>query len=54
MNKQIKIINGRVITPTSIINNGTVLINQNKIEAIAEQDIDAPEAVIIDAAGKYV
>jgi N-acetylglucosamine-6-phosphate deacetylase len=54
MSKQIKIINGRVITPTGIINNGTVLISQNKIEAIAERDIDAPEAVIVDAEGKYV
>jgi N-acetylglucosamine-6-phosphate deacetylase len=54
MSKQIKIINGRVITPTGIINNGTVLTSQNKIEAIAERDIDAPEAVIVDAEGKYV
>ncbi|SEA49038.1 N-acetylglucosamine-6-phosphate deacetylase [Pedobacter hartonius] len=51
---QIKIINGRVITPYRIIDGATVIITGNNIEAISEKDIDAPDAVLIDAAGMYV
>jgi len=51
---QIKIINGRVITPYRIIDGATVIITDNNIEAISEKDIDAPDAVLIDAAGMYV
>jgi N-acetylglucosamine-6-phosphate deacetylase len=53
MNKQIKITNGRVITPQGIID-GTVLINEKKITAISERDIDAPDALVINAGGNYV
>jgi N-acetylglucosamine-6-phosphate deacetylase len=53
MNKQVKITNGRIITPAGIIN-GTVLINETKIVAISERDIDAPDALVIDAHGNYV
>ena len=53
MDKQIKIINGRVISPYRI-NRATVLISGKKIEAVSERDIDAPDATVIDAAGKYV
>jgi N-acetylglucosamine-6-phosphate deacetylase len=53
MNKQVKITNGRIITPAGIIN-GTVLINETKIMAISERDIDAPDALVIDAHGNYV
>ena len=53
MNKQVKITNGRVITPQGIIN-GTILANQTKIAAISERDIDAPDAQVIDARGGYV
>ncbi|WDF81207.1 N-acetylglucosamine-6-phosphate deacetylase [Mucilaginibacter sp. KACC 22773] len=53
MNKQVKITNGRIITPKGIIN-GTILINQTKIAAISERDIDAPDALVIDAHGNYV
>lgn len=53
MDKQIKIINGRVITPYRI-SNATVLISGKKIKAVSERDIDAPDATVIDAAGKYV
>jgi len=51
---QIKIINGRVITPYRILDGATVIITDNNIEAISEKDIDAPDAVLIDAAGMYV
>jgi N-acetylglucosamine-6-phosphate deacetylase len=54
MDQQIKIINGRVITPYRVINGGTVLVSGNKIKAVSECDIDAPDATVIDAAGKYV
>jgi len=54
MDNQIKIINGRVITPYRIIENGTVLIKGDTIYEVSEYDIDAPGATIIDAQGKYV
>ncbi|QEC79978.1 N-acetylglucosamine-6-phosphate deacetylase [Mucilaginibacter ginsenosidivorax] len=53
MNKQLKITNGRIITPQCIIN-GTILISQTKITAISQRDIDAPDALVIDAHGNYV
>lgn len=54
MDNQIKIINGRVITPYRIIENGTVLIKGDTIYEISEHDINAPGAAILDAQGKYV
>lgn len=50
----IKIINGQIITPYRILKNGELLIRNGKIEAISEQQIDAPDAQIIDARGNYV
>jgi N-acetylglucosamine-6-phosphate deacetylase len=50
----IKIINGRVITPYRILDGATLLIDGSTIEAISERDIEAPRALVIDAAGKYV
>lgn len=52
--KKIKIINGHVITPYRIINNGTLLINDQKIEAISEVDIESSGYEIIDARGNYI
>ena len=52
--KRIKIINGRIITPYRIIEGGTLLISGATIEAVSEGDIDAPDAVVIDAGGKYI
>jgi N-acetylglucosamine-6-phosphate deacetylase len=57
MNKkksQIKIHNGRLITPYGIIPNGTVLIQEGIITAVSDQDIDIPEVVSLDAEGKYI
>ena len=53
MNK-LKIINGYIITPYRIIKNGTLLINDNKIELISEVDVEAPDYCIIDAKENYV
>lgn len=50
----IKIIKGNIITAYRIIRNGTVLIVDGTIEKISEGDIDAPNATVIDADGKYI
>lgn len=52
--QRIKIINGRIITPYRLISQGTVLIDKGKILAVKEGDIEAPDAKVIDAGGKYV
>ncbi|MDP9077470.1 MAG: N-acetylglucosamine-6-phosphate deacetylase [Bacteroidota bacterium] len=51
---QIKIYNGDIITPGKIIRGGTVLISDGIIKVVSEHDIDAPEAVLIDAGRKYI
>lgn len=52
--KKIKIINGHIITPYRIINNGTLLIKDQKIEAVSEVDIETYDYEIIDAKGNYI
>src|SRR5476651_2017792 len=52
--RQIKIINGQVITPSRIIKGGTVFIEDDKIVAVSDGNIDVPGAARIDAGGKYV
>jgi N-acetylglucosamine-6-phosphate deacetylase len=52
--KRIKIINGRIITPYRIIEGGTLLISGTTIEAVSEGNIDAPDAEVMDAGGKYI
>jgi N-acetylglucosamine-6-phosphate deacetylase len=52
--QKLKICNGKIITPAKIINEGTVLVSNGIITAISEGDIDAPEAILIDAGGKYI
>ena len=54
MKQQFKIFNGRIITPNGIIDGGAVLVTDGKIAAISEHDIEAPEAIVINANGKYV
>lgn len=51
---RIKIVNGRIITPYRIINGGTVLTEGNRILAVAEDDIPAPDAMVLDAQGLYI
>lgn len=54
MNQQIKIFNGKVILPGSIIDRGTVLVTDGKITAVAEGDLDGTGAIEIDANGQYI
>jgi N-acetylglucosamine-6-phosphate deacetylase len=51
---QLKILNGKIITPTGIKAGGSVLISNGKIKEVSEQRIDARADVEIDAKGKYV
>jgi N-acetylglucosamine-6-phosphate deacetylase len=50
----IKICNGNLITPSRIIPNGSLLIEDGIIIAISENDIDVADAFIIDAGTKYI
>jgi N-acetylglucosamine-6-phosphate deacetylase len=50
----IKIYNGQVITPTLLIPNGSVLVENGIIRAVSEFDLDVPEAMTIDAGGRYI
>ena len=50
----IKIRNGRLITPEGIVPNGSVLVKDGIISEIAGFDMDSPEAVILDAGGRYI
>src|SRR5689334_13239600 len=50
----IKIFNGKIITPSKIIDSGCVLIANDIITAISEKNIEAENAIEIDASGKYV
>jgi N-acetylglucosamine-6-phosphate deacetylase len=51
---KIKIVNGKIITPTKIIEGGCVLTDGDVIVALSERDIDAEDAIVIDAKSKYV
>ncbi len=52
--QQLKIYNARIITPHTIIKNGSILVTGEKITAVSEKNIEAEGAVEIDAKGKYV
>ncbi|WP_247237340.1 N-acetylglucosamine-6-phosphate deacetylase [Telluribacter sp. SYSU D00476] len=52
--KPIKITNGTLLTPYRTIRGGTVVVTDGTITDISDRDIDIPEAIEIDAAGKYV
>ncbi|ASZ14075.1 N-acetylglucosamine-6-phosphate deacetylase [Chitinophaga pendula] len=54
MEQLIKIVNGRVITPLRIIENGTVLVRNGIIEAITAGTPETTAAVTIDANGQYI
>jgi len=49
-----KLFNGKIITPTGIIDNGSVLIKNGIIKDISEKSIDAPNAQSIDVKGQYI
>jgi N-acetylglucosamine-6-phosphate deacetylase len=50
----LKIYNGQIITPSRIINDGTILIKDGTVTAMVEGNVDAPGAAKIDAGGKYI
>ncbi len=50
----LKISNGQVITPDRIIPNGTVLVSDGIITAVADHDLVAPGAVALDAGGRFI
>lgn len=50
----IKIINGKIISPSGILKNGMVLINGSVITEISEKNIKVPDALEIDAKGRYI
>lgn len=50
----LKIYNGQIITPYRIISQGTVLINGDTIVEVKEGHIEVPDAIEIDAGGKYI
>ncbi|WP_443938908.1 N-acetylglucosamine-6-phosphate deacetylase [Pedobacter sp. MW01-1-1] len=52
--KNIKIINGRIITPYRIIDKGVIIIHGEKIAAISDVDIPVSDYEVIDAKGMYV
>ncbi|MFD2599428.1 N-acetylglucosamine-6-phosphate deacetylase [Sphingobacterium corticis] len=54
MNSYIKIVNARIITPERVIDNGNLLIKNDKIAAISKDDIAVDAAQEIDAQGNYV
>jgi N-acetylglucosamine-6-phosphate deacetylase len=51
---RIKIVNGKIITPDRIIPYGTVLVTGATITEVVDGDIEVPDAVILDARGKYI
>lgn len=54
IDKTIKIYNGKVISPLRVIDQATVIIKNGKIDGVYQQDIEAPNAISIDANGGYV
>jgi N-acetylglucosamine-6-phosphate deacetylase len=52
--QQVKIYNGKIITPHKIISNGSILISGDKIIDVREGSIEAPGALQIDADEKYI
>ncbi len=54
MEPQLKIYNGRILTPYRIIPQGTVVVTGNKITAVREGNIEVPGAIAIDAGGQYI
>ena len=50
----LKIINAKIITPTGILKNGSLLADNGKISVIAEGAIDAAATTLIDAGDKFL
>jgi N-acetylglucosamine-6-phosphate deacetylase len=52
--QRIKIYNGKIITPSGIINNGTILVTGDTITAVTEGDIEIADVIEIDANRNYI
>jgi len=52
--QRIKIFNGKIITPSGIIDNGTILVTGDTITAVAEGDIEIADVIEIDANRNYI
>jgi len=52
--QQLKIYNGKIITADRIIPGGVLLVTGETITVVSEHDIEAKDAVSIDAEGKYI
>lgn len=52
--KNLKIVNGQILTPYRTIKSGTIIVKEGKILAVGDQRVDLPDAVEIDAGGQYV
>jgi N-acetylglucosamine-6-phosphate deacetylase len=52
--QRLKIYNARIITPGKIIENGSILVQGKKITVVSEKNIEAVDAIAIDAKGKYL
>ncbi len=50
----LKIFNGQVITPDGVVKNGSIMIDDGKIIEVSSSYIDAPDAIELDARGKYI
>jgi len=55
MNHQrLKIFNGKIITPSRIIQEGTIVVNDQTIEYVGEKNTEVPDALEIDAKGNFI
>ncbi len=55
MGKKLKIFNGKIITPSCIIESGTVVVNEaGIIETVTTGDVMVNDAIEIDAAQQYI
>ncbi|MCX6297890.1 MAG: N-acetylglucosamine-6-phosphate deacetylase [Bacteroidetes bacterium] len=55
MGKKLKIFNGKIITPSCIIESGTVVVNEaGIIETVTIGDVTVNDAIEIDAAQQYI
>src|SRR6476619_3130805 len=52
--QQLKIYNGKIITPFKIIEGGCVIVTDDAITEVSEQNIETENAIEINAEGKYV
>src|SRR6266487_3845602 len=52
--QQLKIFNGKIITPYKIINGGTILVTGDTITVVSESNIETEDAIEINAEGKYI